>query len=125
MNREELGLFYLFQAFGLDSDGNFFFEDDTYDSAVEPPEKIKRVNASQKHKTQDKRKRRKDCPNYMSVVRNCAHDVFRIDTFPKIKVFVENKDGIWAYHMQHVQNASMEDTHRNFLVSQQYADWQY
>ena len=125
MNREELGLFYLFQASGLDNDDSFFFEELSDDAAtIEQPRKIKKVNAYQKHLTQDKRKRRKDCPNYMSVVRNYAHDVFRIDTFAKDKVFVENEDGTWEYHMQHVQNASMEDTHRNFLVSQQYADWQ-
>ena len=125
MNKEELGLFYLFQASGLDSDDNFLFEDDTNDSAVEPPKKIKRVNIYQKHLTQDKRKKRKDCPNYMSIVRSYTHDVFRIDTFAKGKVLVENENGQWEYHMQHVQNASIEDTHRNFLVSQQYKDWQY
>ena len=59
----------------------------------------------------------------MSIVRSYAHDVFRIDTFVKDKVFVENEDGTWEYHMQHVQNASMEDKHRNFLVSQHYVDW--
>ena len=125
MNRKELGLFYLFQASGLDSDDNFFFEEDINDSAVEPPKKIKKINIYHKHLTQDKRKKRKDCPNYMSIVRNYAHEVFRIDTFAKDRVFVENEDGQWDFHNQRVQNASMEDTHRNFLVSQQYKDWQY
>ena len=89
----------MFQASGLDNDDSFFFEELSDDASIELLKKIKKVNAYQKHLTQDKRKKRKDCPNYMPIVRSYAHDVFRIDTFAKDKVFVENEGGTWEYHM--------------------------
>ena len=43
MKREELGLFYLFQASGLDNDDSFFFEELSDDAAaIEQPRKMKK-----------------------------------------------------------------------------------
>ena len=125
MNPSELGLLYLFEAAGLEIEDNFFFEEvDDVDVCNEPPKKIKKVNAFQSHLKKKKGGKRKDCPNYIGIVRSYAHDTFRIDSFAKDKVFVEDEYGNWEYHMKHVQNSSMEQAHRDFLKSDKYKEWQ-
>ena len=125
MNPGELALLYLFKAAGLEIEDSFFLEEvDDFDICNEPPKKIKKINAFQNYLKKKKRGKRKDCPNYIGIVRSYAHDTFRIDTFAKDKVFVEDENGNWEYHMKHVQNSSMEQAHKNFLQSEKYKEWQ-
>ena len=125
MSHSELGLLYLFEAAGLEMEDNFFFEEvDNVEGVNEPAKKIKKLNAFQNHLKIKKRGKRKDCPNYMGIVRSYAHDTFRIDTFAKDKVFVEDENGNWDYHVKHVQNSSMEQAHSDFMQSEKYKEWQ-
>jgi hypothetical protein len=125
MNHTELGLRYLFEAAGLESEDEFFFEEvNEPETIYDPPKKIRKLNVFQDHLKKEKRGKRKDCPNYISVDRSFAHDTFRIDTFAKDKVFVEDEFGNWSYHLKHVQNSPMEQAHKDFKESEKYREWQ-
>jgi hypothetical protein len=64
------------------------------------------------HLAPKKRKRRKDCPQYLEVVRSYGHATFRIDTFAKNKKMVKNEDGTYDYHLFHTQDRSIKHTNR-------------
>ena len=83
------------------------------------------INPLHDHLSACKRKRRKDTPQYLEVVRSYGHAVFRPDTFAKTKKLVKNEDGSYDFHMYHVQNRSVKDTHSSFIQSVIYHDWQH
>ena len=74
------------------------------------------------HLAPKKRKLRKDCPKYLEVVRSYGHATFRPDTFAKNKKMVKNEDGTYDFHLFHIQNRSIKDTHESFLQSVIYHD---
>lgn len=123
---DELGLLHLFADFNFDIEDDFFYVEDTPEVApIENTKSSKGVNLFHDHLKPKKRKRRKDCPKYLDVVRSYGHSVFRPDTFAKNKKMVLNEDGDYEFHMMHVQNRSIKDTHASFLLSMVYHDWQY
>ena len=87
--------------------------------------KNRKQNNFKEHLAIKQRKQRKDCPNYIEVVRTFAHCTFRPDTFAKRKVMIKNDDGTYEYHLPHIQNNSIKDTHDSFMESELYHDWQY
>ena len=122
---EQLGILYLFSNLGLDQNDEFFYEEGDPSPAAPKLKDSKAVNPLHEHLKMKKRKRRKDCPLYIEVVRSYGHSVFRPDTFAKNKKMVKNEDGTYDYHMFHVQNRSIKDTHKSFVQSVIYHDWQY
>jgi hypothetical protein len=84
----------------------------------------KKKNAFQKFLAPDERNKRKDCPEYVDLIRGFTHAYFRPDTHA-LKVIVRTENGIPEYHMPHIQTASIKDTHIAFLGSESYAEWQY
>ena len=122
---EQLGILYLFSNLGLDQDDNFYHEEPDIAPVAPKVKVIKAINPLHDHLKMKKRKRRKDCPLYLEVVRSYGHSVFRPDTFAKNKKMVKNEDGTYEYHMFHVQNRSIQDTHKSFVQSVIYHDWQY
>ena len=122
---EQLGILYLFSNLGLDQNNDFFYEESDPAPAAPKLKDSMVVNPFHEHLKMKKRKRRKDCPLYIEVVRSYGHSVFRPDTFAKNKKMVKNEDGTYEYHMFHIQNRSIKDTHKSSIQSVIYHDWRY
>ena len=121
MGPDELGMQHLFAALHIDPEDDFF-----YDNAPEGEKKeIRNKNYFKEHLSAKKRRLRRDCPKYIEVVRNFVHSTFRPDTFAKRKVMIKNEDGTYYYHLPHIQNNSIKDTHNSFMESEIYHDWQH
>lgn len=122
---DELGLLHLFSQLNVNSEDDFFFSENV-EEVQQPFLKDKKAfNPLQDHLAPKKRKRRKDCPQYLEVVRSYGHATFRIDTFAKNKKMVKNEDGTYEYHLFHTQDRSIKDTHAGLQQSVIYHDWQY
>jgi hypothetical protein len=80
---------------------------------------IRKVNVLKDHLAPKKRKRRKDCPNYIDVVRSYGHATFRPDTFAKSKKMIKNEDGSFEFLLPHIQNMSIQ-----LHISEPYYEWQ-
>ena len=126
---DQLGLIHLFSGLGLSAEDDFFYSDNQTALSVDTDEpvhkRIKKVNVYNDHLKVTIRKKRKDCPKYVDVVRAFGHSIFRPDTFARKKVMVSNDEGDFEMHLQHIQSKSMEEAHRSFLQSELYHDWQY
>ena len=119
---DELGLIHLFSNLDLDQDDEFFFEDDQRAPLVEEestptPKKRRTVNPYHDHLKANIRKRRKDCPKYVDVVRSFGHAFFRPDTFARKKVMAKNDEGDFEMHLKHIQNKAITEAHRSFKES--------
>jgi hypothetical protein len=121
---DDLGLLHLFNALSLSGEDDFFFEGDEGETTGVKLKDIRRVNILKDHLAPKKRKRRKDCPNYVDVVRSYGHATFRPDTFPKSKKMIKNEDGSFEFHLPHIQNMSIQLSHASFLISELYYEWQ-
>lgn len=123
---DELGLLHLFPQLNGNSEDDFFFLEDIAAEVQIPSLKDKKTfNPLHDHLAPRKRKQRKDCPKYLDIVRSYGHATFRPDTFAKNKKMVKNEDGTYEFHLFHIQNRSIKDTHESFLQSVIYHDWQY
>ena len=92
----------------------------------EPAQKRKKtVNVFNDHLRAAIRKKRKDCPRYVKIVRAFGHSIFRPDTFARKKVMVKNESGDFEMHLQHIQSKSIQEAHKSFLQPEVYHDWQY
>lgn len=115
---DDLGLQHLFAALGMDEENDFLYEADEGDTTGINLKDKRTVNIFKDHLAPKKRKQRKDCPKYVDVVRAYGHATLRIDTFAKNKKMIRNEDGTYKYHLPHVQNRSIQQSHASFLVSE-------
>lgn len=122
---DELGLSHLFTHLNVSSDDDFFFSSTANEVETSFLKDKKPSNPLHDHLALKIRKQRKDCPKYLDVVRSYGHATFRPDTFAKNKKMVKNEDGTHDFHLFHIQNRSVKDTHESFLQSVIYHDWQY
>ena len=122
---DELGLIHLFTQSNVSPDDDFYFSETADEIQVPSLKDKKPSNPLHDHLAPKKRKLRKDCPKYLDVVRSYGQATFRPDTFAKNKKMVKNEDGTYDFHLFHIQNRSIKDTHESFLQSVIYHDWQY
>lgn len=127
---DELGFLHLFPDLDVGPDDDFYFEQDdrppvVHEDAAPARKKKKSVNLYNDHLKPTVRKKRKDCPKYIDVVRAFGHSIFRIDTFARKKVMVPNDNGEFEMHLQHIQSKAISEAHRSFKQSEIYHDWQH
>lgn len=126
---EELGLLHLFSDSGIEPDDDFYYHRDdgapveVYDSVQ--VKKKKTINMFNDHLKATVRKKRKDCPKYIEVVRTFGHSIFRLDTFARKKVMVQNDSEDFEMHLQHIQSKSINEAHKRFQQSEIYHYWRH